>query len=163
MIKNKKNLFDSKNVFHDLPVMNSLAGHRAPQRATPWAGSKSKNLLNNTNAIKEKNLASGSNITDKEGLERAYASPSNTYVIGDTLYIAGTQFGRFLSGMIPSHWGSGEFSVGSKDVWDDISKVPVWGDVKNSSRYGEAHKIPCAFFDRSANDSLKTNVLASPT
>ena len=44
-----------------------------------------KNLLNNTNAIKEKNLASGSNITDKEGLERAYQSPSNTYVIGSTL------------------------------------------------------------------------------
>jgi len=114
MIKNKKNLFDSKNVFHDLPVMKS----------------KFKNLLNNTNVIKEKNLAAGSNITDKEGLERAYASPNNVYVIGQTMYIAGTQFGKFLSGMIPTHWNSGEFSMGAKDVWDDISKVPVWGDVK---------------------------------
>ena len=209
MIKNKKNLFDSKNVFHDLPVMKS----------------KFKNLLNNTNVIKEKNLAAGSNITDKEGLERAYTSPNNTYVIGDTLYIAGTQFGKFLSGMIPSHWGSGEFSVGSKDVWDDISKIPVWGDVKDSTRYKEAHtafqanpniklvvghslggsvalelqkqyphldsrtygapvfdifgkdartkqsKIdryrnyldPVSIFDRSANDSIKTNILSSPT
>ena len=39
-MKNKKNLFDSKNVFHDLPVMKS----------------KFKNLLNNTNAIKESSI-----------------------------------------------------------------------------------------------------------
>lgn len=221
MIKNKKNLFDSKNVFHDLPAMIKSK----PISPAITFSSKFKNLTNNTNDIKQKNLASGSNITDKEGLERAYASPSNTYVIGDTLYIAGTQFGKFLSGMIPSHWGSGEFSKGGKDVWDDVSKVPVWGDVKNSTRYGEAHTAfkanpniklvvghslggsvalelqkqyphlasrtygapvfdpfgsdarskqsnvdryrnyldPVSIFDRSANDSLKTNVLASPT
>ena len=114
MIKNKKNLFDSKNVFHDLPVMKS----------------KFKNLLNNTNAIKEMNLASGSNTTDKEGLERASASANNRHVIGGPPYVSGIPFGKFISGMTPSHWGINEFSIGAKDVRDDVGKVPVWGDVK---------------------------------
>ena len=47
MIKNKKNLFDSKNVFHDLPAMIKSK----PISAATTFASKFKNLTNNTNAI----------------------------------------------------------------------------------------------------------------
>ena len=57
-------------------------------------------------------------ITDDQGLERAYAD-RNYYIHGDTMYIAG------------SHT--------LQDWYDDVTKIPVWGDLKNSTRYKAAH------------------------
>ena len=58
-------------------------------------------------------------ITDSEGLERAY-SHGDYHIHGSTMYIAG------------SHT--------AKDWYDDITKIPAWGDVRNSTRYQAAHK-----------------------
>ena len=70
----------------------------------------------------EKDLSSalaGEPITDKTGLENAY-SQGDTYAHGDTLYIAGTH--------------------NLQDVFDDVSKVPFWGDVRQAPRYQAAEK-----------------------
>ena len=56
-------------------------------------------------------------ITDAQGLENAY-SHGDYYIHGSTMYIAG------------SHTG--------KDWYDDVTKVPAWGDVRNSTRYQAA-------------------------
>ena len=48
-------------------------------------------------------------ITDAQGLERAYAD-GNYYIHGDT-----------------------------KDWYDDMTKIPVWGDLTNLTRYTAAH------------------------
>ena len=58
-------------------------------------------------------------ITDAQGLERAYAA-GDYYIHGNTMYIAG------------SHT--------AKDFYDDVTKIPVWGDLRNSSRYQAAHE-----------------------
>ncbi len=58
-------------------------------------------------------------ITDTQGLDRAYEN-RNFYIHGDTLYIAGT-----------NSW---------RDVFDDITKIPFWGDLKESERYKETEK-----------------------
>jgi hypothetical protein len=49
-------------------------------------------------------LISLSNLTDKEGLDKAYARADNIYLHGDTFYVAGTQYWR--------------------DVYDDITQIP---------------------------------------
>jgi pimeloyl-ACP methyl ester carboxylesterase len=61
----------------------------------------------------------GKGISDKTGLERAY-SQGDAYAYGNTLYIAG------------SHT--------AKDWYDDVTKVPVWGDLRNATRYQQAEK-----------------------
>ena len=58
-------------------------------------------------------------ITDAQGLENAY-SHGDYYIHGSTMYIAG------------SHTG--------KDWYDDVTKVPAWGDVRNSTRYQAARE-----------------------
>lgn len=58
-------------------------------------------------------------VTDAEGLSRAY-SQGDTYARGDTLYIAG------------SHT--------AKDWYDDVTKVPFYGDLRNATRYQAAEK-----------------------
>jgi pimeloyl-ACP methyl ester carboxylesterase len=58
-------------------------------------------------------------ITDTQGLDKAYEN-RNYFIHGNTLYIAGA-----------NSW---------RDVWDDISKVPFYGDLKQSERYKEAEK-----------------------
>jgi len=59
-------------------------------------------------------------ITDTQGLNRAY-DDTNYYIHGKTLYIAGT-----------NSW---------RDVWDDITTIPFYGDVRNSERYQQAEKV----------------------
>ena len=59
-------------------------------------------------------------ITDTQGLDRAYDN-TNYYIHGDTLYIAGT-----------NSW---------RDVFDDITKVPFYGDLRQSERYQQAEKV----------------------
>ena len=56
-------------------------------------------------------------ITDAQGIERAYQQ-GDSYIHGDTMYIAG------------SHT--------AKDWYDDVTKIPVWGDLRNSTRYHAA-------------------------
>ena len=58
-------------------------------------------------------------ITDTDGLDRAYSN-THVYIHGDTLYIAGSNTWR--------------------DVWDDLTKVPFFGDVRESERYQIAEK-----------------------
>ena len=55
------------------------------------------------------------------GLNKAYESNNKTHVDNDTLYIAGTS--------------------NLRDVWDDITKIPFWGNIKNSQRYKQAEQV----------------------
>ena len=53
-------------------------------------------------------------ITDSEGLRRAY-DQGDFYVHGKTMFIAGSHTHR--------------------DWFDDATKIPAWGDLRNSDRY----------------------------
>ncbi len=61
----------------------------------------------------------GETLTDKDGLERAYQQ-GDTYAYGDTLYIAGSHTAR--------------------DLFDDVTKITAWGDLRNAERYQAADK-----------------------
>lgn len=76
-------------------------------------------LFNRRPGQKPQNVLQGPAITDTEGLQRAYQQ-GDSYAHGDTLYIAG------------SHT--------AKDWYDDVTKVPFWGDVRNATRYQQAEK-----------------------
>ena len=58
-------------------------------------------------------------ITDSEGLRRAYEQ-GDYYVHGKTMFIAGSHTAR--------------------DWFDDFTKVPARGDLKNSERYQKTQK-----------------------
>ena len=58
-------------------------------------------------------------ITDSEGLRRAYEQ-GDYYVHGRTMFIAGSHTAR--------------------DWFDDFTKVPAWGDLRNSERYQKNKK-----------------------
>ena len=58
-------------------------------------------------------------ISEAEGLEKAYAH-GDYFIHGKTMYIAG------------SHT--------TKDWYDDVTKVPDWGDLRQSTRYQAAEK-----------------------
>lgn len=60
-----------------------------------------------------------SEITDADGLERAYKQ-GDVFIHGDTMYVAG------------SHT--------AKDWYDDFTKVPIWGDLRNATRYQKAQE-----------------------
>lgn len=55
------------------------------------------------------------------GLKKAYQSDKKLHVDGDTLFIAGTS--------------------NKQDVWDDITKIPFYGSVKDSQRYKDAEEV----------------------
>ena len=59
-------------------------------------------------------------ITDSEGLRRAY-NQGDYYVHGKTMFIAGSHTVR--------------------DWFDDVTKVPSWGDLRNSERYQKTQKV----------------------
>ena len=65
------------------------------------------------------NLMRDFNISDIEGLKRAYASKSGAYIHGNRMYVAGTRNGR--------------------DVWDDITKVP-FSLTRHSDRFKSVKK-----------------------
>ena len=52
------------------------------------------------------------------GLNKAYNSKNKVYAENNTLYIAGTS--------------------DLNDVYDDITKIPIWGSVRKSTRYNQA-------------------------
>ena len=58
-------------------------------------------------------------ITDREGLDKAYALPDKVFVNGDTLYVAGTSY--------------------LQDVWDDL-KIP-FSQTSKAQRYSDAETI----------------------
>jgi hypothetical protein len=60
-------------------------------------------------------------IEDREGLSRAYSSPSNIYVRGSSIFVAGTQIGR---------WRTGE---AFRDLVDDL-KIPLF-QTQHTHRY----------------------------
>jgi len=57
---------------------------------------------------------------DSEGLSKAYEQ-GDAVVMGQTLYVAGSHTAR--------------------DWFDDVTKIPAWGDVRNSERYQRAEEI----------------------
>ena len=63
-------------------------------------------------------------LSDSEGLRKAYEH-GDYYMHGKTLYIAGSHTKR--------------------DWWDDFTKIPFWGDLRNSERY---QKVVEAFKNR---------------
>ena len=79
---------------------------------------------------------SNSNISDSEGLSRAYNAPNSVYIDGNRLFIAGTHTPR--------------------DVWD-WGKIPL-GDVVNSERYQQAAE---ALRNNPQVDTLITHSLGS--
>jgi hypothetical protein len=72
-----------------------------------------------TPVVPTRERARGPGIKDAEGLERAYQQ-GDAYAYGDTLYVAGS-------------WTM-------KDWYDDATKVPFWGDLRNATRYQQAEK-----------------------
>jgi hypothetical protein len=62
-------------------------------------------------------------ITDAEGLARAYAQ-GDAYTHGTTTYIAGSHTAR--------------------DWWDDVTKIPFWGDSHKIYRMQQAQKAMAA-------------------
>ena len=58
-------------------------------------------------------------LTDKEGLDKAYARADKLFVNGDTMYVAGT-----------SYW---------QDVWDDL-KIP-FNKTSQAQRYKDADAL----------------------
>ena len=80
----------------------------------PLTSMKINKIINEAIPDKPKNTG----ISDNEGLSKAYDSPNSIFIDGNKMYIAGTHTMR--------------------DVYDDITKVPFWGDVKDSERYSQA-------------------------
>ena len=90
------------------------------------------------NNIINKAIPENNKIYDNEGLSRAYDSPNSVFIDGNKMYIAGTH--------------------NLRDVWDDISKIPFWGDVRNSERYQQAE---AALKDNPQVDTVITHSLGS--
>jgi len=75
-----------------------------------------------TNITNTKNIGFNNNNNfhklNEIGLNNAYNNINKVYVNGNTLFVAGTS--------------------NLKDVYDDISKIPFYGDLKDSTRYNQA-------------------------
>lgn len=127
----KKKLFDTEGQISVMPINNHVA-----LKAVNWFQTSPKDKTSDS----LRRAMAGHSVTDREGLERAYEAEHNVYARGDTLYVAGTQAGKLMSGSLPWNWGSGDFSKGMGDVWDDVTKIPFWGDIRESTRYQEAVK-----------------------
>ncbi len=59
-------------------------------------------------------------LEDREGLERCYQQ-GDSYVRHSSMFVAGSHTAR--------------------DWYDDVTKIPFWGDVKKSERYQQADKM----------------------
>lgn len=68
--------------------------------------------------INENKAALNNKLTDSQGLSKAYEASNKVFVDGNKMYIAGT--------------------ANLRDVWDDVSKIPFWGDLRNAERYQQA-------------------------
>ena len=93
-----------------VPVAKAVEREPGPEAKSTIAGKGEAPLASAT---------SGKGVTDTEGLERAYQQ-GDAYAHGDTLYVAGS-------------WTA-------KDWYDDLTKVPFYGDLRNATRYQQAEK-----------------------
>ena len=83
------------------------------------------------------------NLTDVQGLNRAYATNDNVFLNNNTMYISGTKHAELLPTLFNldhpiqtyMDYKNGYF----QDVWDDL-KIP-FGLTKYSQRYQEADKM----------------------
>ena len=79
-----------------------------------------------------------SGVSDSEGLSKAYDSSNSIFIDGNKMYIAGTH--------------------NLRDVWDDVTKVPFWGDIKDSERYQQTE---AALKDNPQVDTIISHSLGS--
>ena len=81
----------------------------------PITSMKTNNIINKVNDdINHHN----NKVSVNDGITRAYDSPNSIFIDGNRMYISGTHSLR--------------------DVYDDVTKIPVWGDLRNSERYQQA-------------------------
>lgn len=126
-MSNLKKLFYFNNIdninYHktdriNLPSINNIDNNKIiktnPTFLTP------KDEMIHTNNTNYKKYIRQNSITDTQGLNRAYKN-GDTYVFGDTMYIAG--------------------SHNLRDWYDDITKIPFYGDTRNAARYKAAEKV----------------------
>ena len=71
------------------------------------------------NKISPKNV--GFHKINEIVLQKAYDSKNKVHVDGDTAFIAGTS--------------------SLSDWYDNFTKIPVWGDLRNSTRYKQADEV----------------------
>ena len=96
-----------KRIYGDGPrVGRDRSGPAPPQGRSGPAPAPTLVPKPKTSSLLERAAGEGA-ITDAEGLERAYAQ-GDAYMHGTTTYIAGSHTAR--------------------DWWDDVTKIPFWGD-----------------------------------
>ena len=100
---------DRKRKRNSLNLRNNIYTQRVDNNVTKQFR-EIHNPIKNTNYITDE-------ITDAQGLEKA-DQQGDYFVHRNTMYIAG------------SHT--------AKDWYDDVTKIPVWGDIRNSTRYQAA-------------------------
>jgi len=83
----------------------------------PITSMKINNIINKANDDMNHH---NNRVSVNDGFDKAYNSPNSIFIDGNRMYIAGTH--------------------NLRDVWDDITKIPVWGDVRNSERYQQAEE-----------------------
>jgi pimeloyl-ACP methyl ester carboxylesterase len=101
-----------KRIYGDAPRVGRDRSGPAPSSRAPALAPKPKTSL------LERAAGEGA-ITDAEGLARSYAQ-GDAYTHGSTTYIAGTHTAR--------------------DWWDDVTKIPFWGDSYKIYRMQMAQK-----------------------
>lgn len=90
----------------------------------------------NTSPIKTREtLAKNSNLSDAEGLRKAYASPDKIFVDGNRMYVAGTTPSPLGSDLQTTVKNTSEFL---QDWRDNIQKLP-WNLTKSTKRYRQAY------------------------
>lgn len=102
----KKKNNSFNNIISTAPFVTNIYNKRVDNNVTKQFRNI-HNSLNNNEYITDV-------ITDADGLERAYKQ-GDYYIHGNTMYIAG------------SHT--------TKDWYDDGTKIPAWGDLRDSTRY----------------------------
>ena len=71
-------------------------------------------------STKKIGFRNNSHQINETGLQKAYKSDNQVHVDGDTMFIAGT--------------------MNKQDLIDDFTKIPFYGDVRQSKRYTDVMK-----------------------
>jgi hypothetical protein len=112
-----------KRIYGDGPrVGRDRSGPAPPQGRSGPAPTPTLVPKPKTSSLLERAAGEGA-ITDAEGLERAYAQ-GDAYTHGTTTYVAGSHTAR--------------------DWWDDLTKIPFWGDSHKIYRMQMAQKALAA-------------------
>jgi hypothetical protein len=96
------------------PLEEETIRSNVPKTAprTSELGDRSLSLLRRATGTKT--------LGDKEGLDRAYGQ-GDSYTRRNVMFVAGSHTVR--------------------DWYDDVTKIPIWGDVRKSERYQQADKM----------------------